>query len=375
MHATSLIAPAYQHLLKPVLFQLDPELVHDAFTSVGSTLGSVSAMRKATEWLFAYSHDALKSNHWGIETANPVGLSAGFDYNGKLSQIAGSVGFGFISQGTVTNHPYEGNTKPRLGRLPKSKALLVNKGFKSIGIDRFLDQSQAAIGTQKGISIGATNSADCATASAQIADIVESVTKVLAHPKKDQFAYLELNISCPNVRGSGHLADPKSLTTLLKEVAQLKVGMPIFVKFPIKTTWEEAQPLIKIMITYGVSAVIIGNLLKDRKSPTINQDEIQTVAHLKGNISGKPTTHYANELIAQSYQAFGQDIGIIGVGGVFSAVDAYEKIKLGASRVQLITGMIYQGPQVIGQINHGLVELLKQDGYTHIDEAIGAYYR
>lgn len=374
MHGTSLLRTSYQVLLKPLLFKFDAELVHDHFTAAGVALSKQAVAKQLAQWALNYEHPMLTQEISGITFSNPVGLSAGFDYNGKLPGILGSVGFGFMSAGTVTNRSYEGNVKPRLGRLPKSKALLVNKGFKSIGIDAFLKELVVSPDIRLGVSIGATNAKDTSTSATQIRDIIAGVKKVLAHPKHAHISYLEINISCPNVIGSGSLANPKSLTTLLKQINRLKPPCPLFVKFPIEISWADADPLVKIMIEHGVAGVIIGNLLKNRQSSTVNQAEVKTIQHLKGNISGKPTNKYSNQLIAKTYRAYGKEIIIIGVGGIFSAQDAYEKIKLGASLVQLITGMIYEGPQLIGEINRDLVTLLKQDGYDHLSQAIGAYH-
>lgn len=126
------------------------------------------------------------------------------------------------------------------------------------------------------------------------------------------------------------------------------------------------------MIDFGVQAVVIGNLAKDRSNPALQLDELKNIEHAKGNFSGKPTWELSNSLIKQTHKTFGKDIKIVGVGGVFSASDAYHKIKLGASLVQLITGMIFMGPQLIGQINQGLVEQMHENGFDHISQAIGS---
>lgn len=374
MFATHLFSSSYQSILKPLLFQLDPELVHDLMTNTGELLGDFGITRQITRKLFAYEHEALKQTIDTIPFANPIGLSAGFDYNARLTSILPSVGFGFASVGTVTRNAYEGNVKPRLGRLPKSQSLLVNKGFKSLGIERVLQEhlktSDSAL--QTGISIGATNSAKTSTTPAQIKDIVASFEYLLAHQSEQKLAYYELNISCPNVLGSGNLASPQSLKQILKELQQLKLTKPLWVKFPIEQSWEESKPLLSTMIAHGVSAVVIGNLAKKRTNPAINPDELVTMEQLKGNFSGKPTWDLSNALIQKTYTHFGKDITIVGVGGVFSAEDAYHKIKLGSSLVQLITGMIFGGPQLIGQINQGLVNHVHADGFDHISQAIGS---
>lgn len=373
MIATDFFSQSYKKILKPVFFQFDAEVVHDFMTNSGELLGKFAATRQLTQKLFAFEHEALTQRIGNSTFKNPIGLSAGFDYNARLTSILPSVGFGFASVGTVTRNYYEGNPKPRLGRLPQSKSLLVNKGFKSLGIERVLNNHVKLVdaGFQVGISIGATNSPQTSTTSAQIEDIVSSFSYLKNHQRALDFAYYELNISCPNVRGSGNLASPQSLTTVLTELASLKLKKPLWVKFPIEQSFEESKPLLKIMIEQGVQAVVIGNLAKSRNNSALHLDELKTIEQAKGNFSGKPTWKLSNALIQQTYKTFGNDIKIVGVGGVFSAADAYKKITLGASLVQLITGMIFMGPQLIGQINQGFVEQLHQDGLDHISEAIG----
>lgn len=374
MKATNFFASSYQKVLKPLLFQFDAEMVHDLMTNAGELLGDFPATRQLTQKLFVYEQEALTQKIHGTTFKNPIGLSAGFDYNARLTSILPSVGFGFASVGTVTRNPYAGNPKPRLGRLPNSQSLLVNKGFKSLGIERVLNNHVKLVdaGFQVGISIGATNSPQTSTTETQIEDIVSSFSYLKNHKRALDFAYYELNISCPNVRGSGNLASPKALTTVLRQLKSLKLKKPLWVKFPIEQSWSESKPLITIMIDFGVQAVVIGNLAKDRSNPALQLDELKNIEHAKGNFSGKPTWELSNSLIKQTHKTFGKDIKIVGVGGVFSASDAYHKIKLGASLVQLITGMIFMGPQLIGQINQGLVEQMRENGFDHISQAIGS---
>ena len=151
----------------------------------------------------------------------------------------------------------------------------------------------------------------------------------------------------------------------------LKPKKPVFLKMPINLPWVKFKALLDLAIKYKVAGVIIGNLNKNRQDPVI-KDAIPS--YIKGSVSGLPTQKLSNELIAKTYKTYGQKLVIIGVGGIFSAADAYAKIQRGATLVQLITGMIYEGPQLIGDINRGLVSLLHHDGYTHLSQAIGSYH-
>jgi len=363
----------YKRILKPILFKLDPEYVHDRFTSSGRIFGKSKLLKNAISKLYRYHSNMLEQNICGIRFNNPVGLAAGFDYNGNLTQVLSSVGFGFESVGTVTYSCYEGNTKPRLARLPKSQSILVNKGFKSDGIHKVLNKNLSFWGEdlKVGISIGATNSKECSTPERQIDDIEKSFKYLKDHKILERLAYVELNISCPNVLGSGSLASPRSLEDVLKRIRAIGIAKPLFVKFQLEIAWKDAKELINIMIKYNIDAIILSNLLKNRDEVYFKDRELNMVKELKGNFSGKPTEELSNDLISKVYKEYGDRIKIIGLGGIFNANDAYKKIRLGASLVQLITGMIYEGPSVVKNINKGLEELLMKDGFKNISEAVG----
>lgn len=364
----------YKGILKPILFLFDPELVHNAFTYKGRLLGRLPLVRYLVSKIYKYESSFLKQEIAGIRFSNPVGLAAGFDYNGKLTQILESIGFGYQSIGTVTYSPYKGNPKPRLVRMPRSKGILVNKGFKSDGIVKVLNRNvrEWSDTFQVGISIGATNSKECSTPSAQIEDIIKSFRVLKNHRLTRRFAYIELNISCPNVLGSGSLASPEYLTKVLAGIRTVGINKPLFVKFQLEMDWERVKELVEIMIKYKVDAIILSNLLKSRESMDIDDKERERIKDMKGNISGKPTYNLSNDLIEKVYREYGDKIKIIGLGGIFNAQDAYEKIRRGASMVQLITGMIYEGPKVVSDINRGIVDLLRKDGLSSIQEAVGS---
>jgi len=367
-----LIRFKYKYIIKPLLFKLDAEYVHNQAIILGNKLSKIRLVQLLFKNLFYVNSKYLKTQLFNLKFNSPVGLSAGFDYEGLISGITPYLGFGFESAGTVTYNSYEGNFPPRLARLPKSQSLLVNKGFKSIGIKNVVNNLTFINGFNLGLSIGATNSESCSTSDAQIEDIINTFKYVKAHPIYKNLAYLELNISCPNVKGAGTLANEYNLYATLTKIKELKINKPLFVKFPIEIVPSYARKLVQIMIDLNVDGVIIGNLAKNRDNTLLNKEEIENLG--SGNFSGKPTWNLSNELISIIYKDFGKEIKIIGVGGIFNANDAYEKIKRGASLVQLITGMIFEGPQLISEINIDLIKLLKKDGYKNINEAVGSYY-
>lgn len=361
------ISPIYQNFLKPFLFKKDPEEVHDNFIRIGAFLSSHRITRAFTALLFNYHHHILESNVDGLKYLNPIGLSAGFDKDANLHNIMPKVGFGFEEVGSVTLRPYEGNPKPRLYRLFNSKGLVVYYGLKNIGVEKIVERVKVRLDPNfiLGISVAKTNSKDCSTDVGGIDDYVGSL-KILE--KANVGDYYTINISCPNTYGGEPFTTPERLDPLLATIDELDIQKPVYIKMPINHKWEEFDKLLQVVVKHRINGVVIGNLNKDRSSELI-KDEIPE--HIKGGISGVPTRQLSTELIRKTYMNYGNDLTIIGVGGIFTAEDAYEKILAGASLLQMITGMIFGGPQTIGEINRGLVSFLKRDGYATLSEAIG----
>mgnify|MGYP000887013734 CR=1 FL=1 len=365
----------YKKIIKPFLFLFPADDVHTIFLKFGQFLGKFSIVRWKLKFLFSYKNEILNQKVLGIEFENPVGLAAGFDYNADLINILPSVGFGYHTIGTITNLSYIGNARPMLGRLPKSKSLLVNKGFKNSGIDYVLKKiNKRKKRIPLGISIGSTNKAYFKIEE-MAEDIVDAFEKVL---KENYFDYFELNISCPNLINSENIVNkfdnPEGLNLLLLRLSNLKINKPLFIKMYLEKNTEETMSLVEISSKYSfVKGFIFSNLVKNRNNPDFDKKEIENAG--RGNFSGKPTEKITNELISAVYKNYKDRFIIIGCGGIFTADDAYEKIKRGATLVQLITGMIYEGPSLIGKINKDLAKLLKKDGYKNISEAVGAYYK
>ncbi|OGM05244.1 dihydroorotate dehydrogenase (quinone) [Candidatus Woesebacteria bacterium RIFCSPHIGHO2_01_FULL_39_32] len=360
----------YRYILKKILFLFDAEFVHEKTIGFGKFVGKNRLLRNIFSYFYDYRSTSLKQKVLGINFESPIGLAAGFDYDANLTQFLPSLGFGFMSVGTITNMPYAGNPAPRLGRLPKSKSLLVNKGFKNEGADVIADKiKNQNFEIPVGISIGRTNSSELDSQKKSIDDIISAFKKFESTKIKN--SYYELNISCPNLIHQGEVVfdEPKKLDELLVKVDSLKLKKPVFLKMPIDKSDQETLELLKIISTHSPKGVIFGNLQKDKKHPSLHLDEVAKFE--KGYYSGKPTYQRSNELIKLAYKNFKNRLVIIGCGGVFSAEDAYTKIKLGASLVQLITGLVYNGPQLVAEINFGLVDLLKKDGYKNISQAIG----
>jgi len=357
----------YKNIAKPIFFLFDPKKVHDFTTSFGELLGKNKLPNKILYHYFGHKSPVIKQKIAGIDFKSPIGLAAGWDYEAKAVNILPSFGFGFNTVGTITNYPYGGNPSPMLGRLPKSKSLMVNKGFKNQGALEIVKKiSEQTFKIPLGISIGKSNIPQINTQADAITDII-SAFKIFENSKVEN-SYYELNISCPNLYGNVTFYKPDYLNDLLVEVDKLKLKKPIFIKMPITLSNRQTLNLLDVIVRHKIAGVIIGNL-QNRKSENIEKSELKNWK--VGNFSGKSTWKRSNQLIKLTYSHIGHKLIIIGCGGIFSAEDAYIKVKLGASLVQLITGLIYEGPALVAKINRDLPELLERDGYKNISEAIG----
>ena len=358
----------YKNLFRRFIFLFDPEKVHDKALDLGKFFGENRGLKKITRFLYGFENPVLEQKILGINFKNPVGLAAGFDKNAELIEICPDLNFGFMEVGSFTGLPCEGNPKPRLWRLTKSKGIIVWYGLKNDGVEKIYSRiktikSEIPIG----INIARTNSKEVIGLYKEIPDYKKSFEIF-----SDFGDYFALNISCPNTCGGAEFHNPKNLEPLLKELSKLKILKPVFIKMPPDLDHETINEIISLARIHGVKGFIASNLTKKRENlKNYNNEELKKIDPGMGGISGKPVEELANNLIKYIYQKTKGEFVIIGCGGIFSAEDAYKKIRLGASLVQLITGMIFEGPQLISQINRGLVKLLKKDGFKNISEAVG----
>lgn len=358
-----IISFSYRQILKRIFFLIDPETIHDRMLCAGAFLGSNPVTRKITAALFYYSDKRLEQNICGIRFTNPVGLAAGFDKNAKLTRILPAVGFGFSEVGTITGEPCPGNPKPRLWRLKKSRGLLVNYGLKNEGCKKISERLRSkSFRIPIGISIGKTNSPKTTDLEAGISDYAKAYRAFA-----DIGSYSTINISCPTVFGGAPFTNADKLGKLLERVGEIPSKKPVFIKISPDLSKKQIDGILKVAAKHRVAGFVCTNLTKKMNKAKII-DKLDSAA---GGISGKPVEDLSNECIRYTYLKTKGKFVIIGCGGVFSAEDAYKKMRLGASLVQLITGMIFQGPQLISSINLGLVKLLERDGFSNISEAVG----
>lgn len=359
----------YQKVAKPLMFRHEPDAVHKGLVRTAKGVQKLPGVRSLPK-LWAHNDPMLETEALGLHFRNPVGLSAGFDKAIELPKIMRSVGFGWMTGGSVTWGEYEGNEGAWFHRLPKSKSLVVNAGLPSEGTpvvaERLKGYDMKLFDDfPLNVSVAKTNSRQSVGDEAGIEDYCKSL-KVFDGLKQVEF--LEINISCPNTFGGEPFTTAERLEKLLAAVDALQLLKPVIIKMPINLPINEFDELLDVIVRHAVAGVATGNLLKDRSLVKL-EDELPD--SVKGNLSGKPNKDITTKLIRHTYKRYGDRLVIIGIGGIMSAEDAYEKIKAGASLVALITGLIYEGPQLVGDINKGLVKLLKADGYTHISEAVG----
>lgn len=334
-------------------------------TAMGKFLGSNIITRKISTFFFNSPSDpVLTQIIHGIKFKNPIGLSAGFDKNAELTGIIPEVGFGFEEVGSITGEPCEGNPKPRLWRLKKSKALVVYYGLKNDGCEKLA----AKLKNKKfkipiGINIAKTNCRKTADTKEGIADYVKAYRHFL-----DIGDYFTINVSCPNTFGGEPFHNGTKLDQLFNALEKYPTKKPVFIKISPDLSEAQIDEILEVSKKHHINGFICTNLTKKRENLKILDKNIPE----NGGISGKAIEELSDRMIATIYRKTGGKFTIIGCGGVFSAEDAYKKIRLGASLIELITGMIFEGPQLISQINLELAELLKKDGFGNIREAVGS---
>lgn len=337
----------YKKILKPILFKTDPEFIHNQFVNLGELLGRFYNGRLLIKLLYGYRGPDVSKVVDGNRFKTPVLLSAGFDYNGRLSQILPAMGFGGEEVGSVTARVCAGNKKPRLRRLIKNQSIVVYKGLRNDGVDKIIKRlKNRKKDLVLGISIAMTNDAVCANTEEGINDYYTSLKKLVENRIGD---FYTINISCPNAFGGENFAEKNRLDMLLSKLKTVEHQKPMYVKMPINLEWPEFKGLVDVIMKHKFNGVVIGNLNK-------NYDELEfrdeAPKKYRGGLSGKPTFKRSTELVRRTREEYGEDITIMGVGGILTPEDAIAKFKAGADLVQLISGMILNGPHLINEISH-----------------------
>lgn len=360
----------YRHIAKPLLFRMDPERAHHVTVDGLGAASRVPGVTSVLRSLYGVAErPELAVELCGLKFPNPVGLAAGLDKNAKAVRGFSSLGFGFMEVGTITPRPQKGNDKPRLFRLPPDDALINRMGFNNVGIEAMAAHLRQAGPQRIPIAVNIGKNKD--TPNERAEDDYRSCIRGL-YPYGDFFV---VNISSPNTPGLRHLQHGDELRQLIAAVkdemarqgaASGRPVKPVFVKIAPDVTDEQLEYMVATLADCAVSGIIATNT-------TIGRDGL-THPHAKetGGLSGRPLARRSTEVIRAVYRLTGGKLPIIGSGGIFTAEDAYEKIRAGASLVEVYTALIYKGPGLLRELNEGLLALLKRDGFTRIGQAVGA---
>ena len=354
----------YKWAVRPALFALDAERAHDLTLAAMRTPVLQRALRLTT----AVPRDArLRQEAFGLRFENPVGLAAGLDKQGSAVPAWAAIGLGFVEVGTVTPRPQPGNPRPRLFRLRDDRAIINRFGFNSLGASgvaaNLAAVTPAAIPV--GVNVGKNKTTDNARAAEDYMRAVE-----LLHPYADYFV---VNVSSPNTSGLRDLQEGRALRALVAQVVRhtaslsTRKAVPVLVKVSPDMQGDDLLHSVDAAVEGGAAGVVATNT-------TLARDGLASARALAaetGGLSGAPLRVAANDACARLYRHLGSAVPIIGVGGIFTPEDAYQRIRSGATLVQVYTGLIYEGPSMIGRLLRGLSERLGRDGFNSVGEAIG----
>lgn len=340
----------YNSLIKPLLFQFDPEKVHHFTFKVLREMHKMPGLKSSFFEKYQSRAPELKTEVFGIKFPNPVGLAAGFDKDAKLYQELSSLGFGFIEIGTVTPEPQDGNPKKRLFRLKEDQAIINRMGFNNEGVEATVQRLKENENVIIGGNIGKNKVTANEEALSDYAICYDALVGVVD--------YFVVNVSSPNTPNLRALQDKEPLTKLLLHLQERNAKQakqkPILLKIAPDLTDEQLLDIIDIVETTKIAGVIATNTTISREGlASADREEM-------GGLSGKPLTQRSTEVIRFLKDNSQSKFPIIGVGGIMTAEDAMDKFRAGASLVQVYTGFIYKGPQLIKDINTAVIQERKQ---------------
>jgi dihydroorotate dehydrogenase len=369
----------YQAGIRPILFsalKADPEWLHQRTLQALGWLERTSE-RPLTQWVqaqlqhnYSLRSPEMEQTLWGLEFPNPLGLAAGFDKDGVAAGVWGAFGFGFAELGTVTFQAQPGNPRPRLFRLSADKAALNRMGFNNQGAEALATRLGQRLGYPRSVPLGIN------LGKSKVTPLEDAAADYLGSFRllKDLGDYFVVNVSSPNTPGLRSLQDASQLSQIVEALQQENQGLkPILVKIAPDLEEEAIRDVLNLAKNYQLSGIIATNT-------TIRRDMLKTqrieatgkpVTEEAGGISGAPLRQRSTEVIRFIHQQTQGQLPIIGVGGIFTAEDAWEKITAGASLIQVYTGWIYEGPWMARRILEGLLHKLEEKGLTKISEAVG----
>lgn len=362
MSVPSFTTMVYRSVIRPILFRQDPEQVHQAAHRAAKDFKALLPIFNSA---FVYSGDDLKCSLFGSDLANPLGLAAGFDKNGDLTDVLNHIGFGFSEVGSVTALAKEGNPKPRLFRLEKDEAVINRLGLNGEGADAVAAKlAKVKFGLPIGLNIAKTNDPEI-TGDAAIQDILYTFNKIKTLP----FTYVTINASCPNTK-EGIVSEAAFMKAVLTEVQSANAAkLPILLKLSPDSSQDLLEEMVDTAASCNLSGFVCGNTTTTRENLMTDNAQLQDIGN--GGLSGPPLKAKALKLCQSVHRLKQPTQIIIGCGGINSGQTAYDFLAAGASFLQMYTGLVYEGPALPMEINKKLSNILKQRGQT-LKEAIGS---
>lgn len=358
--------------MKPAVFRLSADSAHQLISSGLRIVSTSSPLRAVSRSLFSHEYPALQQTIAGVFFPGPVGLSAGFDPNGLQAPVYRAMGFAWAEIGSVTRLPQVGNPPPHYGRLIADRSLVINKGLKNEGVEMVVERlrkmkERRQIDYPLGVSIARTTAIPDDNT---VNDYLESYR--IARSIADIITF---NVSCPNVACFTPEVQISYITGILaalkaeraREERKGFLPVPVWIKIGPDHTEGTYEELIGTILESGIEGIVLTNLLKDRSRVHFSEPPPLP----KGGVSGKLLHPLAMSTLQTVAKQTKGRIPLIAVGGVMSAEDAYQRIRAGASLIQLITGWVFEGPTILREISDGLIHLLKRDGFHRLEEAIG----
>lgn len=342
----------YKSLIRPILFKFDPEKVHYFTFNLIRIFHKIPGVGSLLRSIYLVNDKRLERKLFGLTFSSPVGLAAGFDKNAVLYNELANFGFGFIEIGTVTPKGQEGNPKKRLFRLVEDEGIINRMGFNNAGLDAAIEQLK---GNKRKLIIGGNIGKNTTTAPEDYTkDYLECFNAL--HPYVDYFV---LNVSCPNVSSHAKLNDKDYLEELIETVKKANMAFenqkPILLKIAPDLNEGQLDEIIDLVANTNLDGVIASNTSTSRSNLKASKSQLEEIGN--GGVSGKPLAGKSTEVIRYLHTKSNGTFPIIGVGGIHTAKDAIEKLKAGASLIQIYTGFIYSGPSLVKQIN---TEILKE---------------
>jgi dihydroorotate dehydrogenase len=348
-------------LARPILRRLDPEQAHQ-LTILALRSGLVRGTPEPDD-------PVLTTRVFGLDFANPIGLAAGFDKNAEVIDPMLSFGFGFVEAGSVTPRPQPGNAKPRLFRLDADHAVINRYGFNSRGLAAFKNKLQARRSRPGLVGANVGKNRDTVDAAADYERGIEELATLAD--------YLVINVSSPNTPGLRALQRREEISGLMQRALAARgraVGQgrlpPLLAKVGPDLSEDELRDIGEAAQASGLDGLIIGNTTVERPAHLMSPHRGET-----GGLSGRPLTERATACIASMYRLTGGRLPIVGCGGIGSGDDAYDKIRAGASLVQLYSALVFEGPGLVSRIKRDLAARLRADGFASVTAAVGADHR